>query len=60
MGVMALFQPYCLQNACFRMRIAAACGHLCCIDTFLVLKYFLNGMTAQKQEIEIQLLLKEV
>ena len=38
MGVMALFATsFFLQNACMCVRMAPGQGHLCHIDTFLVL-----------------------
>ena len=36
MRVMALFQIHFLQNACVPVRMAPGQGHLCHIDTFLV------------------------
>ena len=53
MGVMALFQLHFLQNACFLVRMAPGRGHLCCIDTFLVLFQFLLFQLPIEEKIEI-------
>ena len=50
MGVMAIFQLQFLQNACFRVKMAPGQGHLCSIDTFLVLTIVQLGQDSQVTE----------